>query len=304
MSFRATSVFALTLLAWACNPEARRPQPSSPPVAVAQSATAAAQPSARARSEADAAATEPSDPLGTADLRKAVDAYVAAANAHDLEAQSAAASDACWQKECARFAAQAGKEFRINLLGFSAGENRCAAKLDLQCEGKRKCGRVYLLLERASSELWQVVDVTRDAKRASAWQSPRVDEPASPDFPVNGAAKRSLPNGHALVGTIVQSGVVPNAARVIAGMRSRFRACYRSALREDAKAHGKLTVAIEIDADGNVLEAKVTDRAATLPESVEPCIAAVATRSVFTPPEGSHAQITVPISFAPAGKGK
>lgn len=166
---------------------ASEPPPATHPTAARPSPTASAPGIATAAPDAGSdgatmlepdAATEPpavvdSPPGVSPELVRAVDAYLAAANAGDFEAQQAGSRDECWAKECGSFARQAGKKFRAERRStIRRFENHAQVVADILCEGGRKCDLVYLLLELEPSLRWVVVDVTEDGKRSDAWVTP------------------------------------------------------------------------------------------------------------------------------------
>jgi hypothetical protein len=90
-----------------------------------------------------------------------------------------------------------------------------------------------------------------------------------------------------------------NAARVVAGMRAGFRACYNAALADLPSLTGCVRLAIVIGPDGNVQRVKATSGG--LPYSLVSCVEARASRAFFDPPAGGRAVITVPVGFVPRG---
>lgn len=105
------------------------------------------------------------------------------------------------------------------------------------------------------------------------------------------------PKGNASVGgAAVTGGNVSNAARVVAGMRAGFRACYQRGLAENPDAAGNIRLTIRVGAGGEV--AGVTPApSGTLPASVISCVVARAQAAQFDPPEGGSAVIAVPVTF-------
>jgi hypothetical protein len=108
----------------------------------------------------------------------------------------------------------------------------------------------------------------------------------------------SEPRGSASVGSPALSGGAPaNAARVIAGMRAGFRACFQRGLAQDPSIQGSVRLTLRIGAGGEVLSATPA-ASGNLPGSVVGCIAGRARGAAFDPPEGGTATIVVPITFA------
>lgn len=91
---------------------------------------------------------------------------------------------------------------------------------------------------------------------------------------------------------------IPNAERVIAGMRPGFRRCYNKGLGEDPSMKGSMVIAIRIAANGDVTSASKVGGSGLSP-AVESCILARVHVTTFdaTPSGGS---IRVPITFVSA----
>jgi hypothetical protein len=111
------------------------------------------------------------------------------------------------------------------------------------------------------------------------------------------AAKVAGPKGNANVGgAAVSGGTVSNAARVVAGMRAGFRACYQRGLNENPDAQGNIRLTIQVGPGGEVRSVTATP-SGTLPQSVVACVQARAKAAQFDPPEGGSAAIQVPVTF-------
>ena len=99
------------------------------------------------------------------------------------------------------------------------------------------------------------------------------------------------------VGALVAKGALPpDAARVVAGLRARFRACYRTGLEADPSQSGTMTLAFDADAKGDVTNASVAKNSGLSP-AVGACVAGVIKRASF----GAgplHAEL--PLTFGPA----
>ncbi|HVY30333.1 MAG TPA: VIT domain-containing protein [Polyangiaceae bacterium] len=103
--------------------------------------------------------------------------------------------------------------------------------------------------------------------------------------------------GNATVGgAAVAGGNVSNAARVIAGMRAGFRACYQRGLNEDPNATGSIRLTIKVGPGGEVV-AVTPAPAGQLPASVIACVVARARAAQFAPPDSGSPVIAVPITF-------
>src|SRR5262249_40388778 len=89
---------------------------------------------------------------------------------------------------------------------------------------------------------------------------------------------------------------VSNAARVVAGMRAGFRACYKRGVTESPEAGGSTRLSIEGGAGGEVLGVPPV-ASGNLPASVISCVQARARVAQFDRPEGGSALIQVPVTF-------
>lgn len=157
------------------------------------------------------------------------------------------------------------------------------------------------------------------AKRAEA-EAPPPAAPASPPAPAKaGSAGDGLsgigssnagpgagsgssgqvagPRGNASVGGVaVSGGTVSNAARVVAGMRAGFRACYQRGLAENPTAAGTVRLTLQIAPSGQVAGNTMTS-SGNLPASVLSCVQARARAAQFDPPSSGNATIVVPVTF-------
>jgi hypothetical protein len=110
-------------------------------------------------------------------------------------------------------------------------------------------------------------------------------------------AKVEGPKGNASVGgAAVSGGSVSNAARVVAGMRAGFRACYQRGLAENPDAAGSIRLTIRVGAGGEVAGVSPSP-SGSLPASVISCVVARAQSAQFDAPEGGSAVIAVPVTF-------
>jgi len=109
--------------------------------------------------------------------------------------------------------------------------------------------------------------------------------------------KLAGPKGNASVGgAAVSGGTVSNAARVVAGMRAGFRACYQRGLNENPDAQGNIRLTIRVGAGGEVTNVTATP-SGNLPPSVVACVQSRAKAAQFDAPEGGSAAIVVPVTF-------
>ena len=113
----------------------------------------------------------------------------------------------------------------------------------------------------------------------------------------SGAAKVVKgPRGSASVGGAgVAGGNVSNAARVVAGMRAGFRACYNRELANNPDAQGSIRLSIRVGPGGEVQSVSASS-SGNLGSAVG-CVRARASAAQFAPPEGGSAVISVPVTF-------
>jgi hypothetical protein len=111
------------------------------------------------------------------------------------------------------------------------------------------------------------------------------------------AQKVRGPTGSASVGgPSTSGGTVSNAARVVAGMRAGFRACYNRGLQENPDAQGSIRLTIRVGPGGEV-QGVGASPSGNLPASVVACVQSRASAAQFAPPEGGSAVVVVPVTF-------
>ncbi len=91
--------------------------------------------------------------------------------------------------------------------------------------------------------------------------------------------------------------------RVMAAMRSGFRACYQRGLtdHDDAPLSAKLTLVLQIASSGEVVSAKVAGKQHPALASVYDCMRTRATRALFEPGPGKSSSLSVVIDFTSQG---
>jgi hypothetical protein len=105
---------------------------------------------------------------------------------------------------------------------------------------------------------------------------------------------RDLPP-RALAPSVQPPRVSGDAARVVAGMRSPFRDCYRAAVLTTPRVEGRALITIQVAADDSVSE--VRGLSIGLPASMLDCLLLRASQAVFDAPDGGGAVITVQEGF-------
>jgi hypothetical protein len=104
------------------------------------------------------------------------------------------------------------------------------------------------------------------------------------------------PTGNASVGgPAVAGGEVSNAARVVAGMRAGFRACYNRELAQNPDAQGSIHLSITVGPGGEVQNVQASP-SGNLGSAVA-CVQSRARSAQFDPPKGGSAVIQVPVTF-------
>lgn len=112
------------------------------------------------------------------------------------------------------------------------------------------------------------------------------------------AAAVKGPTGTANVGTAaVSGGSVSNADRVVAGMRTGFRACYNRGLASNPDLHGSVKIVAKVGPNGEVVSA-TPQGGTTLSQDVVECVIKRVRTGQFDPPSGGGATIVIPVTFA------
>jgi hypothetical protein len=109
------------------------------------------------------------------------------------------------------------------------------------------------------------------------------------------------PRGNATIAAPkVTGGPIANAARVVAGMRAGFRACYNRALANNANiGNGSVSLGVAVGPNGEVLSAEVSSPARIrLTNDVVDCIVRRVKSAHFAPPEKVPARVTFVIDLA------
>lgn len=95
------------------------------------------------------------------------------------------------------------------------------------------------------------------------------------------------------------AGLVPNADRVIAGLRPRFKQCYQAALNENPDVQGRTVILATVSPTGSVVSA-VASETTGLPSRMVECIATVVRSATFDAPGGGGATLKIPVSYVQA----
>ena len=91
-------------------------------------------------------------------------------------------------------------------------------------------------------------------------------------------------------------GEVSDAARVIAGMRGAWRACYQRGLAENPDAQGSVRLTLRVGSNGETLSVGAVP-SGNLPGSVVNCVKGRASWARFSPPAGGEAVVVAPVIF-------
>jgi hypothetical protein len=115
-----------------------------------------------------------------------------------------------------------------------------------------------------------------------------------------GGATVQGPVGVAQVGSVTFiRGTVPDADRVLAGNRPRFRSCYQTGLNSDPTMAGSVLIEVTVAKNGDVVGATVVNNTGLSPATAA-CAASVIRRSTFSAP-GSDVKLRVPLTFVQQG---
>ncbi len=93
------------------------------------------------------------------------------------------------------------------------------------------------------------------------------------------------------------AGKLPDAGRVVAGLRGMLRACYKRALDEDPTARGSVRVTATVGPNGEVRSTQAAN--AGLPSGMVGCVTRVVQGAQFSQPEGGAAVVAIPMTFMP-----
>jgi hypothetical protein len=95
----------------------------------------------------------------------------------------------------------------------------------------------------------------------------------------------------------VSGGRVPDAGRVVNGLKPMLKACYRHALDEDPTMRGTVRVTAKIGANGEVRSVQTANGG--LSSSMVACVSRVVSGAQFAPPEGGDAVVNIPMTYIP-----
>jgi hypothetical protein len=104
------------------------------------------------------------------------------------------------------------------------------------------------------------------------------------------------PIAHTDVHTPQTTGRVSDAARVVAGMRAGFRACYQRALDGYPDAQGSIRLSLQVGPNGEVGGVSASP-GGNIPASLVSCVSSRARVAQFAAPEGGSAVVQVPVIF-------
>ncbi len=155
-------------------------------------------------------------------------------------------------------------------------------------------------LEDASSRLNpDFADARASLAKLIASAPPPGQTPGAASTAPAGVVVQPHPTGDVkLVGT-TSTPPVSDAERVVAGLRSRFRACYMRGSPEDLKHAGKVHVRATLAPNGEVSSTAIVENQG-FSAVIETCIKRVVNRSTFDAPGGTGATVDIPLMFVPA----
>ncbi len=93
------------------------------------------------------------------------------------------------------------------------------------------------------------------------------------------------------INTTIESGVADDD-RIIAALRSRFRACANQGLAQDPNMVGRVVVYVNIAANGSVIDTS-NSRIIGISQSVADCMIATIKRAQFVPSRPRHVSVTI-----------
>jgi hypothetical protein len=90
---------------------------------------------------------------------------------------------------------------------------------------------------------------------------------------------------------------IPNADRVVAALRPRFKQCYQVALAKDPAMQGRTIIVAKVAPNGSVVSAEPSQTTG-LSDELTRCIANVVQHAVFDPPGGSDSlPLQIPVNY-------
>jgi len=92
-------------------------------------------------------------------------------------------------------------------------------------------------------------------------------------------------------------GKLPDAGRVVAGLRGQLRSCYKHALDEDPTTRGTVRVTAKIGPNGEVSSVQMAN--GVLSTTMITCVSRVVRGAQFSPPESGGAMVAIPMTFMP-----
>jgi len=98
-----------------------------------------------------------------------------------------------------------------------------------------------------------------------------------------------------VTGAADSSGVITNAAKVIAAMRPGFRQCYQRFLNRVPTASGRVRLAIHVNCSGEIPSVRAT--AYGIDRETVACMLVTIAQARFDPPEGGASVVNVPVTF-------
>jgi hypothetical protein len=207
--------------------------------------------------------------------------------AHDIAAQLAASDDAMLQVLAARGGAatdrvmSAGADAPLGMLekiAAGAGGARPGDPADLKLGGN---GGVVRPGQVRRAGLAGDGDGHADSRSGDVGKQAEVKKPIP---------SASIPPPSVM-------GNVPDAPRVVAGLKGALKACYKHALDEDPTMRGSVRVTASIAPNGEVKSAQAAGSG--LSSSMISCVTRVVRSAPFSPPDGGGATIVIPMTFLP-----
>jgi hypothetical protein len=110
------------------------------------------------------------------------------------------------------------------------------------------------------------------------------------------SASATAPSTAAPASAAATPAVVPNADRVVATLRPRFKQCYQQGLTKNPWLEGRTVIVAKVAANGTVASATPSETTG-LPDDVIQCIVRAVQSATFDPPTGTGATLAIPVTY-------
>lgn len=128
---------------------------------------------------------------------------------------------------------------------------------------------------------------------------PPVDLSGARATPSASSSAPTRPRVDVSLGGTTATVPVPNADRVLAGLRPRFRNCYQKGLDSDPTMSGRLAISVRVAPSGEVLSASMVSNTGLSPGAAD-CVVRAIKATQFEVIGGAGSTLTLPIVFVQA----